>query len=236
MAVIEHNEEIEQITPRKKGRGCFSCAVVFALALIFVFFWFVWSLAATGLVEVPIMTALAFDKPAPDHVVKPSLVSPEDWLQNQVLSQATNRVLAGKPIDGDLSLVVPESVMTSMLRASSSFFPGDKIPLEIKSGQIAVANDALEVFVPISETETALKISIIPFLSDGGIGLELKSVKVGSMKVPSLIVKYALNNIVNLGVDKANSSLENLVDITDISVADDGLAVEGSISKNALGF
>jgi hypothetical protein len=219
MAITEDN--VERIVPRRRGCSCFTCAAIFAIFSTLLFFWLMWNLAATGLVEVPLMTPVAFNKPKPDHVVNSSVESVESWFLGETFS-----------ILHKSSLTIPESVLTRSLR-EANFSAGKQLPLDLKNGQVAVVDQTLEVFAPIAGTETAVIISVAPFVSDDGIGLDIKSVKIGSMKIP-FFAKFVLNRAVKLGIDKANNMIGQFAEISDIKISEVGLVISGSISDEAI--
>ena len=230
-------ENIEHHTPRKKTRGCFSCGVIFAVVMIVIFFWGLWVVAATGLVEIPLMTRFAFTPPQPSHTVEIVSASPEAWIEREVLNQVSYRLTSSiKPFDSEVSLTVPEGILTNLLRSSSVLIEDENVAIAPGEGQVAVVDEELEIFVPIKNTETAITLALVPSIENDELSILVESLYIGSLHIPKFIVKYLVNSALELGTDKISESIDNLITMSELRVTEKGLLIRGTIVPGAIRF
>jgi len=230
-------ENIEHHTPRKKIRGCFSCGVIFAVVMIVIFFWGLWVVAATGLVEIPLMTRFAFTSPQPSHTVEIVSTSPESWIERGVLNQVMDKLTSSiEPFNSEISLTVPEGILTNLLRSSSVLIEDENVAIAPGEGQVAVVDEELEIFVPIKNTETAITLALVPSIENDELDLSVESLYIGSLHIPNFIVKYLVNSALELGTDKISESIDNLITMSELRVTEKGLLIRGTIVPGAIRF
>ena len=209
--------------PRKKKRGCFSCAMAsLALGGAFVL-WALWSVAATGFVRIPVFSALAFQQPVPTRIVEGGNVNPNRWIEQAFGQGLTSRV----------SLTVPEEVLTALLRsADTSDGLGDVI--DFSKSQIAVEDGALEIFLPFKDASTAVTALLVPSADENGLHISAMEFRIGSRRIPKFLLRNLVDRVLRLVIDRVEDEFGSMATIERIAATADGLVIEGVIADGAL--
>ncbi len=158
-----------------------------------------WFVAATGLVRIPVLSSLAYEKPEPTRVVEPG-VPIEDLVKAEFEIQLTERFEQGMPLFDDQALTfrVPESSVTSSLRSGMEE-AGVEPPLDVSSSQVVIsAEDGFELYLPIKDNpqETAVKVVAKPYLDEGQLKLEIIDMRLGSASIPNWFITSIVGPIV----------------------------------------
>ena len=236
MAVKPQPEPVQASMPRKKKRGCFSCGLIALLVGVFVLLWIGWVVAASGLVRIPVLSSVAFQEPKPVRVVEPSNVTPEAWLESRIVTEFTRRIRSGDLHNRRVTLTVPEGVLTMLVRGSGELIDIQDIPFDFSLAQVAVVDENLEVFLPVEDTKTALRIEITPSIGEDGLDVRIDTVRVGSWRAPRWLVRAIVNQAMRLGADQIEDSIGSVIMIEDIVVAPEGLVITGELSPDAIRF
>ena len=236
MAITPQPVSVQPPTPREKKRGCFSYVMFFLGVGVLFIGWFLWTVASTGLVRIPVFSRLAFREPTPTHIVEPSLVDPASWFSNVLVGEITRSSKLGS-IGRNLSITIPEGVLTTFVRASDvSSLSAKEIPLDFSRVQVATVDGTLEVFLPIKDSTTAVTVQVTPSFEEGELKIVVDALRVGSWGVPKFVLRGALDQALDVGVGDIQASLEKFMTIQKISVSDFGLVLTGVAASGALTF
>ncbi|MFA5076253.1 MAG: hypothetical protein WC480_02430 [Patescibacteria group bacterium] len=172
-------EEAQKLRPEKtviKKRSLFSCGncVLFLLVLLLLFSSLAgYTLARTGLFQIPIFSALFYQTPAPSHLVTATPSDLESF--NNKLGQSV--ILGAKEID----LSLTEAELTAVVQ--NGFLESDSESLVVSYVQVAVADSGIEFFVQLEKPLRGfLTVNIVPLLDDE------KKIKVNQLKIGNLVI------------------------------------------------
>ncbi len=222
MSRIEKNQPVMEEMKEMKGEimGAvktgrrhgwkFWVSLVALVTLVALVSWSLWTLAATGLVSVPVLSRWAYDVPVPTRVVGEG-VPFETVVQQQALSS---------------SLSISEATLTTELRdaletSGQSFLDPD-------GAQVAVLGDSgIELFLPVRDTaaHTAIKVLLRLTVEDGAPKATAEEVFVGSWKMGVLLRDGLVNPALGGLLDTAVRELEGSVVVTSIREEEGTLVV-----------
>jgi len=115
----EVKQDVKEVKKVSTGRKpWFFCAMFLLLVAVVVLFMFTWTVAATGLVNIPVFTSLAYDAPQPLHTVTPG-VPVETVLEEKIISTITQRLYegGGDIVDQRIQATITEESLTASLRS-----------------------------------------------------------------------------------------------------------------------
>lgn len=197
-----------------------SCSCIFFSVLLVVAGYIGWSVAATGLVQVPVLSSVAFHEPTPEHKVEPAKGDLDALLASQLVG-----ISSGK----DVTLTIPESMLTKMVQ-SVPIVKG--VPLDLARSQIAAFSvedgGEIEFFAQWKNKPTALTARFRPEMQNGKLRLVLTRLHVGNWRVPGAVVRLILSRAVNLGVDSLMKDLSRSATITAVEVGEGTLKLSGT--------
>jgi hypothetical protein len=206
---------------RKGGKGGnkkMTCSVIVLLFLVSIAFYFLWILASTGLVSVPLLSKVAYEKLEPTRVVFQA--APVQVVANETFQTAIAHKLQsgnGQILDKEMSLKIKEGSLTATVReifdqSGLSFF-------DAKNAQIAVLkNGAFEIYAPVSGVgkETAMSLNLSAQIDDGNVYLEIGELNIGSYKAPKSLVNLMFGAIINNELASLNEDLGSFMKIESI--------------------
>ena len=173
-------EELKHDARRKRlsrGLGCF----LLALLLVAVPVLYVSSLLArTGLVEVPLMTSWLYRSSEPVRTVVPLAGSKT----SEILIAEATRAKYDRNF-GTFKISLSEAQLTTIAQEGLAV-AGNTLPLEIDTVQIAVDNDAVELFVtsPRNGRDVTIRLRFMPTVDGGEIKITPKELRIGALEIP----------------------------------------------------
>lgn len=215
-----------------------SCALLLAIVVFVLGFWFLWSLASTGLVSVPLVSSLAYSVPEPSRTVDPG-APVEDVVETQLASQIEAYGNGGANLSEPLplSFSVPESALTATLRTAVSDSSSTQIAAE--RAQVAVVKgEGLEVFLPLANNakESAITMMLSLQSVDGEVVTSVSSVYIGSYHLPAWLRRSFVDPLVDSGWREMGSRLSSYAVIQSITLQDGSLDVSGTLLEHAIDF
>jgi len=234
MDVTQEQQPVQTIAPRGKKRGCFSCAMFCLLVGFVAMTWVLWTVASTGLVRVPLFSLMAFKEPVPTRVVEPVKKDLSTWFQETLVSESVRQARLGI-ISRDVTFVIPEETLTGLVRTVETSVAIQDVPVDFSTAQIATIDDHLEVFLPILGTSTAITVSVVPIFDEVvGLELNIEALKIGSFRVPKILLNTMVKQVVRLGVGEVATLLESTMTLKELSVTSEGLTVKGELVPGVL--
>ena len=223
----------QQMKPDKKKSNFFlTCGLIAFFVFVVVIGLITWSLAATGLVSVPIFSSFAYNVPSPTYVVEagPSL---EVHLQNQIATKTVEAMqTGGDMLNGSMSITLPETGFTTSLRSVIEESAEGQIDSE--NAQIAILEgQGLEVFLPLAnnENESALVILLAISPQNDMLVAEIENIKIGAFRLPEWLSNLFIEPLVNNGIQEINKKLEAGAAIESIEYHQGELVLIGSINE-----
>lgn len=216
----------------RKRRPLLTCSLLILLLIVSVCVWVGWLLAATGLVEVPLLTSLAYDAPKPIHPVEAG-TPVEVFVEEQLKSEITSRLQSGSGElqDRSVSLVISEEAFTATLR---SFVEESGIALlDGSETQLALdPNIGAELFVPLKNNPRASAVIVTMEVGvvDGDITITPTHLRVGSLELPRFVVTKLLNPLLQQEVVKLNDGLTGYADIDSVVGTAGEMTLTGRLS------
>ncbi|MDA1038271.1 MAG: hypothetical protein O2877_01115 [bacterium] len=215
---------------QKKRHGCLRFFIVVVVLFLAFLSWFVWTVASTGFIKIPLITPIAFELPVPDHVVEPVEVNIETLIAKQVTSELTKRLYANNGVleDRSISIHVTENMLTYSLQSVGEVVSvTDGISIDLSTSQVAIVGDQLELYIPVSGQDTAFVFAVKPKVSDGGFSVDLDSLAIGQWNIPRFLVRGVINRAIDFGIKDANNSIQQFIELEKILVQEDGVYVLG---------
>ncbi len=172
--------EMKHDVRRKKVVRWLGClGLLLALVAVPVIFVAV-MLAKTGLVEVPLLTSWLYRPNYPARQVLPLVGSSASEI---LLAQATRPKV--NPNFGTFTISFTEAQLTTIAKEGLAA-AGDSLPLPIKSLQIAVDDDVIELYgiSPRDGRDVTITARIVPSVDGGELKIAVKELKIGALDVP----------------------------------------------------
>jgi len=174
----------ERVVVRRRF-GCLHCCGLFGLIFFLIIIWGVNTVARTGLVTVPLVSAWVFHPTAPSRVVT---AAANTSLDNFSLVPGPNNTFTTKITEQELTQLLRQSLGRSDRKSS----------WQVNSAQIAVRADAVELSVSLNKPNTTVLLEAIPIVTTTGqLQLISKSAFLGSLSLPPQIVSLALDRSFN---------------------------------------
>jgi len=220
----------------RKHRPLITCSIIAFALVIAIAAWIGWIVAGTGLVQVPLFTNLAYEKPVPDRVVVAG-VPLEDLIETELRSTLTERLQSGNGelLDNSVQLSVSEDSLTATLRSA---IEEQAVPyVDSSNAQVTVHEDAgLQIYLPIENNpqETALVISLQAISQGGVLELALEDVVLGSVSIPSFILSSGLEPLLNKYLGDLNQALASYATISDFSYNEGWVEISGEFAVEIL--
>lgn len=147
--------------------------------------WTVVTVAKTGLVTIPVVSAWVFHPAAPSRIV------------TVTADTSTDRFALTPGPDKTITVVITEQELTKLLRQSvGNRTTGSS--WQVRGAQIAVRADAVELFVALAQPTTTIVLEAIPTVTAAGqLQLTAQSALLGSLALPAQLVSIALDRSFN---------------------------------------
>lgn len=170
--------------------------------------------AKTGLVQIPVFSSALSAPVKPTRTVLPLGTS----TSASVLRAITTRAKY-EPHVGIVTFTAKEQELTTLLQHAVWEAPEGSLPLKIRTGQIAVLPNAIEVFLilPRKVGETTALLRFKPTVrTNGAIDFEIQDLRIGSQHVPSWlsgVLVSALDTFVTEPIRRQIGAMGTLTDI-----------------------
>ncbi|MBI4435641.1 hypothetical protein HY630_03140 [Candidatus Uhrbacteria bacterium] len=247
MSRVEKNASLEERLDDVKGemvrevrrrtrvsRPFLTCSLLLLAVLVGLGVWIAWSVAATGLVRVPVFTSLANEAPAPTREVTPGV--PVETVLNEAFTSTLTRRLyegGGELTNRSVEVAVSEASLTASLR---TFLEGDELEwIDASHSQIVVEPGVgIELFVPLSlesqQPGTAATIVFELSAMEGNLVVTPISVRVGKAKIPDLVIAVFLRPLLEAELAKLNAAMVGYAQISSIETLPRELLIKGELS------
>lgn len=185
----EIEKKLEQIESRVKSSNrhifsCFNCLIYFVVLLLIGGFFLFKAVAKSGVMHVPYFTSSFFTNPKPDHIVAPIKESNQITLYDKIKTQ----VVAAQ-VSGGNSVSVPVIITEEDLsKALYTYLNRNKQSYD--QVQVGVVDQTLEVFLHSKDTSRYITAIIVPTFDDSGLEVEVKSLKVGLLSIPTAFLNW----------------------------------------------
>ncbi|MFA6131787.1 MAG: hypothetical protein WC702_01800 [Patescibacteria group bacterium] len=224
--------EKKESLPQRHGHGrLWGCLFLFLILLLAVV-GLAWIVAASGLINVPVLSSLAYKTPAPLHVVAAGAPL-ETYISETFGAVLTERLQsgAGSLADRSVELSLSENSITTSFRTllkdnNLSFFSGNLAQVAIDERQ------GVEIFLPIAgqSNGNALRFIVIPAAKDGLVVAEDIKIKIGNLSIPSFLTNIILKPIINNGLSYLNQEIGRYALIDRLETTTGFLKVFGTLT------
>lgn len=188
---------------------------------------FVYLAARSGLVDIPIFSALLFKSVVPDHVVAPSL-GIQDAFQQQLQAQHLDPTSKSQT----LTLVFSESVLTKTLRDYLTANAADTFNAD--KSQVAITNGGLEIFLALktNQEKTAIIAHLAVGAKDGVFTTMLDSAAVGDLVLPHVLANLIIQPSLDAALKLLNDQLIKSTRIDSVGFVDNTMTVTGELTSD----
>lgn len=215
----------------RKRKPWLACGVLLFLSVMGLILWFVWNVAATGLVQVPVLSALAYKQPEPTRVVEPGLSAGaymEEWFATHVTQQLIEG--EGEFRNRSFTLELSESSLTTSARDLVSESQMDFIGSNV---QVALLEESLiELFVPITWNgqDSVVLANMELTVVDGMLSVQPDQIQVGSLRLPTFVIATFILPNVERELRDVNAQLGGYASISEIQTSEGVLTLKGEIT------
>lgn len=251
MARVEKNEAVSKevaamkdemvqtvkMSGNRKSKFALGCLIIFVLAVLAVLGLGAWTLAATGLVRVPVVSSWAYEVPAPAHAVEPGL--PLDTKINDDLTAEINRRLiagGGQIKNRTISLDLPEESFTALFKSLIEQSGVEEI--SSKGAQIAVLpGQGLELFLPLADNpqQSALIVwlRVVPD-AQGLLDIKVDHIQLGAFDMPGYLYGPIIQPVIQQNMEQLNREWGRYATFQDIEYETGNVKVIGTIAVEIL--
>ncbi len=230
----EMKKEIAATKPKGRFRSCSFIFFLFVFLLILIGSW---SVASTGLVEIPLLSQIAYHTPQPERVVTPG-VPVETIVNEQLKTTLLHRLQEGGGTlkDKSLALELSESSVTASLRTliekeNNKTMTGDMI--DSASTQVSISKETgFTFFLPVSNSpkKTVVIISVKATVNNGVIELIPERFVIGSFSVPRMLISFFLKPFIQSALDSLNQTIGSVIKIQALEYQDGFVTIKGDFS------
>ena len=229
------DEVSTEMRRRSRRRPWLTCSLLALCALVAACVWIAWTVAATGLLHVPVFTSLAYEPPAPIREVTPG-VPVATVLRETFTSTLTRRLYqgGGNLIDRSIEVHVSEASLTASLR---TFLEEANFEwIDVSQAQIVVEPEAgMEVFIPFSSDFSPLHSAItlqgdLSVTQEGHLVVTPAQVVVGRARIPQVLIGLFINPFLEAELARLNTVMVGYAKIFTIEMFSRELLVTGEFS------
>lgn len=212
--------------------GCLGAA---AIVFLLLFGFAAWVLAATGLVNVPLLTAAAYHRPEPAHPSPPT-VPLDAYVSNLLSRELTARLQAGGGTlqDRAITIQIPEGSFTASLRAALQ--ANGQTAIDPVSSQVAVVADGLELYLPLANNPrgSAVVLRLRMDAGQDGLTVRVSDLTVGSLPIPDAITQAVLMPAIQQSFAGFAKELGRYAVITSVSYGQGAVTMSGELTPDVL--
>lgn len=193
-----------QLRRQERNRRIFRVTIIAAILLILASLPVLFAgyiLAKSGIVEVPVMSGWVYEPITPNRSVIPLAGSGADAVLESAFIRSEYN-----PNFGLLKVYLTEQELTTVLNSAIKEDKTGALPFPIRKAQAAVNEDSMEIFAVAERgdgTEVPVRAVFRPYVSNGRLMADTKSLTVGSLGVPDFIAKRIVQSL----LDSLSSSL-----------------------------
>ncbi len=239
-------EEIKKGWFSRKLTSCFGCLVFLAIFFIVLFLLGSIALAKTGLVEIPVISNIFYEKPRPSRVVEVSDEEVENIymnvqrdMENRMKSLLMDRVMNAKfdlaqqefKIDQNpvrINLLFTEKDLTAIMKKGLA---GRK-DMPVSDMQIAILPEEMEIFMELEQpVKGILTVNVVPRAEDGKLDLKIRKARLGNMPIPAFLLDLFTNNILKSKIDELNDQLFMGANLETLQLSDGKVEMTGLLTK-----
>lgn len=251
MTRVEKNETLTQevaamkdemvqtvkMSSRKKSKFALGCLIFFIAFFVLLVGSLAWTAAATGLVRLPVISAMAYAKPEPNHLVAPGL--PLDTkINNDLTAEINRRLVAGRGqlTDRTITLELPETGFTALFR--SLVEESGVKEIDAAGAQIAVIpNQGLELFLPLADNPQAsalvVGLQVVPD-ERGLLAVKITDLQLGAFNLPGFFYRPILDPLIEQNLEQLNRDWGRYATFQDIKYETGQVRVTGTIAVEVL--
>lgn len=222
------------VQPKKKRSKLFSCLTIVVAAIILGVVAMAWAVAATGLINVPLIGRFAYEEPQPIRYVSEGMPL-ESYIETTLQSQIAERVQAGggQLQDTNVDLVIPETSFTTSLRVALSEQSGGQMMFDMDRAQVVFDEERkLEFFFPLlnNDQNSALRLYLTPSVENGRLQIEATDMYLGVLRVPGPLTDLLVDQSLQQNAENVADAIETYVALKEIDVRDKNMRIRGEIS------
>ncbi len=174
--------------------------------------------AKTGLVQVPVLSALLYDPVMPSRTVTPLVGSTPEAVLNAAVTRAEYNSNFGT-----LKLYLTEKELTTVLNSAISNEEVTDTPLPLKSGQAILTDGQIEIYV-LTERDDGRSVPILmnvsPDVQNGRLVTTQSEITIGSLKVPNFAAHSLVQSMTSGLSNAINDALSEGGQLEMIKVTD----------------
>jgi hypothetical protein len=216
------------------SRPWLTCSMVMLVLFLVAALWGAWSVAATGLVRVPVFTALAYDTPVPYREVTPG-VSVETYLNEVFTSTLTRRLYegGGQLTNRSIEVRLSEASLTASVR---TFLEESELSwIDASHAQVVIDPEVgAEVFVPFDASlagqRSALRLQFELSTQDGKLMVVPTTVLVGNAHIPDFVTATFFKPLLEAELAKLNTVMVGYAQISRIEILPRELLISGELA------
>lgn len=185
--------------------------------------------AKTGLVNVPVASAIVFTTPKPDHPVVAGTPI-ESSIATQVQDEVAKQLTAGKTDMTATTLSLSEQTLTAALREK---LKGSTI-VDETTAQAAIVGSGIELFLPLRQNggATALIVTVTPSVQQSVLQFTVTRTSIGQLTLPPWMTSWTLEAAVNAVSKGITDAVGSYATITGVKVQNG--AVDVDVTLNVL--
>lgn len=198
-------EEMRQDARRRQTRKFFGCLFLVLLALAIPVLFVAAQVAKTGLIEVPFLTSRLYQPARPVREIRPLI----GYSSTDILLAAASKAKPTLTL-GLVRMSFTEAELTTLARDGIAA-SGTSLPVPIKSIQIAVDPDAVEIFAVTTKygRDVTIRARFFPWVDAGQLKITPKELIIGALNVPpslsgleSLILEKSIGNVLTSTINR----------------------------------
>jgi hypothetical protein len=173
-------DEMQHDVRRRKVRNCLGCLFLVILAVTVPTAIVSVQLAKTGLVDIPLLTSRFYKPTEPSREVRPLVGSKS----SDILLASASRAKPTLTL-GFVTLSFTEAELTTLAKDGIAA-SGNNLPAPLKSIQVAVDQDAVEIFAvtPQHGRDVTVRARFLPWVDAGQMKITPKELVIGGLSVP----------------------------------------------------
>lgn len=229
-------EVIKEIGASRRGRPILTCSLILFLCVAGIVGVVIWGLALSGMVQVPVVSAVVYSTPMPDHVVVAG-VPVETVVDTQIKTTVTSQLQQGATQIDSFPVVVPlteESVTASLRQLLSQ--TGD-VTFDLARTQVEIrADETIVFFLPIEESaqQTAFQVALTLQVQDGRLELMPQWARIGHLPIPRSLVALFIQPLLTDGMVEVNDAIGSFIHLKQLEYQEGQLIVHGDAAVKIL--
>ena len=208
---------------RRKRRNCLVWLGIKLLLLLIPLLLVAAMVAKSGFYDIPVLTNWLYAPSQPTRVVTPLVGFDSDMVVRQAMARAEYEAGVGR-----FKIYLTEQELTTLVQESLANI-GPEAPLPVKSGQAAITEEGIELFLltPRPERDVTVKTVLMPEIDESGeVAMAISSLEIGSLNMPRFAVKLMSQALAKQLADALSMSDSGLGELRDVRVSDKRIDLE----------